>query len=197
MNSPMSAVLTSVIVLTTAPVAGIVGGVVDETVGVLGPDRPAVGVVEGGGNIRRARTVFGGRDRRVGDGLGLHPGAAAEPGVGVLLRAARRQIPSDVQSKGAASDVVQDTFLEAQRDFPSVHRIDENRVRRLVVAHFGKQQHELWCTPIVIVARERLLAKYRSMTPASPPSWRTCRRRNGIRRRRHRAGGSRDSAGRN
>jgi RNA polymerase sigma-70 factor, ECF subfamily len=35
----------------------------------------------------------------------------------VLLRAAREQVPPDIRSKGAASDVVQETFLEAQRDF--------------------------------------------------------------------------------
>jgi RNA polymerase sigma-70 factor (ECF subfamily) len=34
----------------------------------------------------------------------------------VLTRAARRQIPPDIQAKGAASDLVQETFLEAQRD---------------------------------------------------------------------------------
>jgi RNA polymerase sigma-70 factor (ECF subfamily) len=36
----------------------------------------------------------------------------------VLLHAARERLPHDLQSKGGASDLIQDTFLDAQRDFP-------------------------------------------------------------------------------
>ena len=36
----------------------------------------------------------------------------------VLLLFARRHFPADLQAKGSASDLVQDTFLDAQRDFP-------------------------------------------------------------------------------
>jgi RNA polymerase sigma-70 factor, ECF subfamily len=35
----------------------------------------------------------------------------------ILLHAARRELPADLQAKGGASDLVQDTFLEAHRDF--------------------------------------------------------------------------------
>ena len=73
----------------------------------------------------------------------------------VLLRAARRQIPSDVQSKGTASDVVQDTFLEAQRDFPQftgstraefvawLSRILENNSTNLVHAYRNRRKREV------------------------------------------------------
>src|SRR5438128_1316436 len=36
----------------------------------------------------------------------------------VLLRIAARELPPDLRSKCGASDLVQETFLEAQRDFP-------------------------------------------------------------------------------
>src|SRR5262245_41493718 len=35
----------------------------------------------------------------------------------LLLRRARRELPEDLQAKCAASDLVQDTLVEAQRDF--------------------------------------------------------------------------------
>src|SRR6516162_4284182 len=35
-----------------------------------------------------------------------------------LLLAANRDLASDLRAKGGASDLVQDTFLEAQNDFP-------------------------------------------------------------------------------
>src|SRR5262245_24657724 len=34
-----------------------------------------------------------------------------------LLRIANEELASDLQAKGGASDIVQETFLEAQRDF--------------------------------------------------------------------------------
>ena len=115
----------------------------------------------------------------------------------VLLRAARRQIPSDVQSKGTASDVVQDTFLEAQRDFPQftgstraefvawLSRILENNSTNLVHAYRNRRKRE--------VAREVSLD--------DPGVARQLRARAGAGKepagRGHRARGSRDSASRN
>src|SRR5437870_8093656 len=37
---------------------------------------------------------------------------------GYLLLVAQRELAPDLRAKGGASDLVQETFLEAQRDFP-------------------------------------------------------------------------------
>src|SRR5262249_46357722 len=44
-------------------------------------------------------------------------GQALELGRKYLLLVAERELDADVQAKGGASDLVQETFLEAQRDF--------------------------------------------------------------------------------
>jgi RNA polymerase sigma-70 factor, ECF subfamily len=44
-------------------------------------------------------------------------GAALEGCRGYLLGIAERELDADLRAKGGASDLVQDTFLEAQRDF--------------------------------------------------------------------------------
>ncbi len=44
-------------------------------------------------------------------------GAVFERYRGLLLRQAREELPEEVQAKNAPSDLVQDSFLEAQRDF--------------------------------------------------------------------------------
>jgi RNA polymerase sigma-70 factor (ECF subfamily) len=44
-------------------------------------------------------------------------GQALEACRGYLLLIARHELPQDLQAKGGASDLVQETFLEAQRDF--------------------------------------------------------------------------------
>jgi RNA polymerase sigma-70 factor (ECF subfamily) len=44
-------------------------------------------------------------------------GAALEACRGYLLGIAERELDADLRAKGGASDLVQDTFLEAQRDF--------------------------------------------------------------------------------
>jgi RNA polymerase sigma-70 factor, ECF subfamily len=73
----------------------------------------------------------------------------------VLLRAAKRQIPSQIQTKRAASDLVQETFLEAQRDFEQfagctreqlttwLFRILRNNCANLVSAYRYRQKREI------------------------------------------------------
>jgi RNA polymerase sigma-70 factor (ECF subfamily) len=68
---------------------------------------------------------------------------------GYLLLVADRELDPDLRAKGGASDLVQDTFLEAQRDFGQFHggSVDELRawLRRLLlnnVANFTRQYRE-------------------------------------------------------
>jgi RNA polymerase sigma-70 factor (ECF subfamily) len=73
----------------------------------------------------------------------------------VLLRAAKRQIPAQIQTKRAASDVVQETFLEAQRDFEQfvgstreelaawLFRILQNNCTNLVYAYRYRRKREI------------------------------------------------------
>ncbi len=73
----------------------------------------------------------------------------------VLLCAAKRQIPSQIQTKRAASDLVQETFLEAQRDFEQfagytreqlttwLFRILQNNCANLVSAYRYRQKREI------------------------------------------------------
>jgi RNA polymerase sigma-70 factor, ECF subfamily len=67
----------------------------------------------------------------------------------VLLRRARRQIPSNIHAKGAPSDVVQDTFLEAQRDFQQF-------------AGSSRQQFVAWLSRILDHNRANLVDAYRN-----------------------------------
>jgi RNA polymerase sigma-70 factor (ECF subfamily) len=48
---------------------------------------------------------------------------------GYLLLLARRELDPDLQAKGGASDLVQETFLEAQKDFARFHGCSEEEVR--------------------------------------------------------------------
>src|SRR5215469_11026738 len=68
---------------------------------------------------------------------------------GYLLLVAGRELDPELRAKGGASDLVQDTFLEAQRDFGQYHGAsgDELRawLRRLLlnnVANFTRQYRE-------------------------------------------------------
>src|SRR6516165_11883047 len=76
-------------------------------------------------------------------------GAGLETCRRYLLLVADREIHPDLRAKGGASDLVQDTFLEAQRDFDQFHgaSADELRawLRRLLlnnVANFTRQYRE-------------------------------------------------------
>ena len=46
-----------------------------------------------------------------------------------LLLIANRQLPADIRPKVGASDLVQETFLEAQRDFAQFHGLNEDELR--------------------------------------------------------------------
>ena len=46
-----------------------------------------------------------------------------------LLRLANQRLPTDLQAKGGASDIVQQTFLEAQRDFSGFQGQTESELR--------------------------------------------------------------------
>src|SRR5260370_40490207 len=56
-------------------------------------------------------------------------GRALEACRGYLLQIARRELGPDLQAKCGASDLVQQTFLEANRDFSYFHGATENEWR--------------------------------------------------------------------
>jgi RNA polymerase sigma-70 factor, ECF subfamily len=63
-----------------------------------------------------------------------------------LLRVAQRELDPSMRAKGGASDLVQETFLEAQRDFAGLHGASEEELsawlRRLLlnnVANFARR----------------------------------------------------------
>src|SRR6516162_6479595 len=76
-------------------------------------------------------------------------GQALQACRGYLLLLAKRELDPDLRAKGGASDLVQETFLEAQRDFAHFHgnSAEELRawLRRLLlnnVANFTRQYRE-------------------------------------------------------
>src|SRR5215472_18934808 len=76
-------------------------------------------------------------------------GQALEAFRGYLLLLAQEDLDPELRAKGGASDLVQDTFLEAQRDFGQFHgaSVDELRawLRRLLLnnmANFTRQYRE-------------------------------------------------------
>jgi RNA polymerase sigma-70 factor (ECF subfamily) len=68
-------------------------------------------------------------------------GQALEACRGYLLLIARRHLDADLQAKGGASDLVQETFLEAQRDFGQFRGTSEAELlawlRRLLLNNLG------------------------------------------------------------
>src|SRR6516165_7198073 len=56
-------------------------------------------------------------------------GAGLETCRRYLLRAAQRELDPDLRAKGGASDLVQETFLEAQRDFAQFQGSSEAELR--------------------------------------------------------------------
>src|SRR5262249_6843956 len=68
-------------------------------------------------------------------------GQALEVCRGYLLLVAERQLGTDLRAKGGASDLVQETFLEAQRDFRQFQGTSEEELRawlqRLLLNNLG------------------------------------------------------------
>jgi RNA polymerase sigma-70 factor (ECF subfamily) len=62
-------------------------------------------------------------------GSGDALGQALEAYRNYLLRVAERELDSALRAKGGASDLVQETFLEAQRDFGRFHGTSEAELR--------------------------------------------------------------------
>lgn len=83
-----------------------------------------------------------------------------------LLWIARRQIDPDLQSKGGASDVVQETFLEARRDFDRFHGTSEAELlawlRRLLLNNLSNFARHYRATAKRAVGDEVSLEKMRS-----------------------------------
>jgi RNA polymerase sigma-70 factor (ECF subfamily) len=82
-------------------------------------------------------------EARAGSGESL--GLALESCRGYLLAIAEGELPAELRAKGSASDLVQQTFLEAQRDLPRFHGETEEEwrawLRRLLlnnVANFTR-----------------------------------------------------------
>ena len=87
------------------------------------------------------------RDARAGSADAL--GEALEACRGYLLTVAQRELLPDLRAKGGASDLVQQTFLEAQRDFARFHGKTEAELlawlRRLLLnnlANFARDYRE-------------------------------------------------------
>src|SRR5262245_6155605 len=68
---------------------------------------------------------------------------------GYLLLVADRELDPELRAKGGASDLVQDTFLEARRDFAGFHGSSEEELRAWLrrvllnnVANFTRQYRQ-------------------------------------------------------
>ena len=94
-----------------------------------------------------------------------------------LLLVANRQLNSDLQAKGGASDLVQETFLEAQRDFGRFQGTSEDELlawlRRILLNNAGNFARHYQTTDKRAVAREITLPTNDSVgggLPAPLPS---------------------------
>jgi RNA polymerase sigma-70 factor (ECF subfamily) len=93
---------------------------------------------------------------RGGDASAL--GQVLEACRGYLLLIARRQLEPDLQAKGGASDLVQETFFEAQRDFAQFHGGSEAELlawlRRLLLNNLANFSRSYRSTVKRAVGRE-------------------------------------------
>lgn len=95
-------------------------------------------------------------DARAGSQEAL--GRALESCRRYLLEIARRELDPALQAKGGASDVVQETFLEAQRDFGRFHGGSAGELRawlrQLLLHHLYKQARRYRTTQKRAAGRE-------------------------------------------
>jgi RNA polymerase sigma-70 factor (ECF subfamily) len=88
-------------------------------------------------------------------------GRALEICRGYLLLVAERQLGTDLRSKGGASDLVQETFLEAQRDFHQFQGTSDEELRawlqRLLLNNLGNFARRYRATHCRDVGREQAL----------------------------------------
>jgi RNA polymerase sigma-70 factor, ECF subfamily len=79
-----------------------------------------------------------------------------------LLLVAERELDTDLQAKGGASDLVQETFLEAQRDFAQFHGNSERELlgwlRRILLNNLGNFSRRYRGTDMREIGREVTLA---------------------------------------
>src|SRR5205809_917594 len=75
-----------------------------------------------------------------------------------LLLVADRELEPDLRAKGGASDIVQETFLEAQRDFTQFHGNSEQELlawlRRILLNNVGNFSRRYCGTDMRDVGRE-------------------------------------------
>src|SRR5262249_26022430 len=96
-------------------------------------------------------------------------GRALEICRGYLLLGAERQLGTDLRAKGGASDLVQETFLEAQRDFVQFQGTSEEELRawlqRLLLNNLGNFARRYRATHCREVGREQALEAGSSSSP--------------------------------
>jgi RNA polymerase sigma-70 factor (ECF subfamily) len=103
-------------------------------------------------------------------------GEALEACRGYLLLIARSELGPDLRAKVGASDLVQETFLEAQRDFAKFHGDAEDEwlawLRRLLLNNMANLQRDYRKTAKREVAREVQLPDADSSRPGdlAPPA---------------------------
>jgi RNA polymerase sigma-70 factor (ECF subfamily) len=104
------------------------------------------------------------------DGSPEDLGRVLEACRGYLLLVAERELAPDLRAKGGASDLVQETFLEAQRDFAQFHGDSEAELlawlRRLLLNNLANFTRHYRATGKRRVGLEKALAADDSSCPA-------------------------------
>src|SRR5262249_49490145 len=105
---------------------------------------------------------------RAGSGDAL--GEALEACRPYLLRVANQELDQDLRAKGGASDLVQETFLEAQRDFPRFQGSSDAELRawlrHILLHNLGKFARRFRQTQ-----KRRLAAEVPAGTSSSSANW--------------------------